>query len=67
MSIYGWSVESKTGSRSITYLRTNSSTIVISITISHGKQERRLVGSNKVHEHDSIWIEKAGEYIWLAN
>jgi hypothetical protein len=49
------------------YVRTNGRLIVISIPISLGKQERRLVGSNEVHEHDSIWMEKVGEYIWLLN
>jgi hypothetical protein len=68
VSIYGWSVESTTGSASITYVRTkNGKLIVISIPISLGKQERRLVGSDRVRQHDSIWIEEAGEYIWLVS
>jgi hypothetical protein len=41
--------------------------IVISIPISLGTQERRLVvGGNKVHQHDSICMEKVGEYILVV-
>jgi hypothetical protein len=36
------------------------------IPTSHGKQERSLVGCNKVHQHDSICIEKVGEYMLVV-
>jgi flagellar biogenesis protein FliO len=63
----GCSIESTTRSASITCVRsTNSWMIVISIPISLGTQERSLVGGNKVLQHDSICIEKVGEYILVV-
>jgi hypothetical protein len=40
--------------------------IVILIRISLGRHKRRLVGCNKVHQHDSICIEKVGEYVLVV-